>query len=110
MECGHGGIWFYCGIALCVNTYEQNLKTVQKFIERGSSREDNRSLQLKDANCHICRQHIAQVYQLDISTPPTHLAEKIDKTKSLTDELKDSLGILRVKDFFLNEREFIIYH
>jgi len=87
------------------------MKAMQKFIERGSSREDNRSLQLKDASCHICRQHIAQVYQLDISTPLTQLAEKIDKTKkSLTDELKDSLGILRVKDFFLNEREFIIYH
>lgn len=26
MECGHGGICFHCGIALCINTYEANIK------------------------------------------------------------------------------------
>ena len=64
MECGHGGLCFQCGIALCTNTYEKNVKMARKHLERSQSARSN--LKLLDANCHICRQHITSVFQLDL--------------------------------------------
>lgn len=55
MDCGHGGICFHCGIALCINTYEANIKAVQRYLER---QRGDRTLNLQDAKCHICRSHI----------------------------------------------------
>ena len=53
MDCGHGGLCFHCGIALCINTYESNIKAAQRYLERDRHRD--RPLVLKDASCHICR-------------------------------------------------------
>jgi hypothetical protein len=37
MDCGHGGLCFQCGIALCTNTYEKNMRIIRKNLERSQN-------------------------------------------------------------------------
>ncbi|CDW85802.1 UNKNOWN [Stylonychia lemnae] len=99
MDCGHGGVCFDCAIQLCINAYTHNLIVAQKLIEN-RHRNRNPNLQMKESSCHICRQHISQIYQLETECPIAN--------EKFADE--DENQYLRVKDFFINEREFIIYY
>ena len=62
MECGHSGICFQCGIALCTNVYDHNMHVVRKHIERNRGDSDLSKINLQDANCHICRKHISSIF------------------------------------------------
>eukprot|EP00347_Sterkiella_histriomuscorum_P002210 403369045 len=112
MDCGHGGVCFQCAITLCINAYTHNLMVAQRLVESSRHhRNRNPHLQMRESNCHICRQHISQIYQLEITKDcKQQTPQKITSTHSHNIKNQDQNQYVKVVDFFINEREFIIYH